>query len=101
MSEPLIQPMPWTAEDGIGGLWKVYDANGIAVLVGVTEDEARFIASACYSHADLLAALKGMEMVYAELGPRLPEMVNTPSFDIVMRCVKAMRDAIAKAEGRS
>jgi hypothetical protein len=82
----LIQPLPWRAEWRLD-LAAVIDCQGVAVLGGVTRDEANFIVTACNSHYDLLACCK----LALEVHPDADERERRR--DIV-------RAAIARAEGR-
>lgn len=49
---------------------------------------------------EMLEALHGVDVLYAEMGKALPLIANTRGFDIVQAAVLAARAAIAKAEGR-
>lgn len=69
ITDRLIQPLPWRATpNNYGdGLWTVQDDNGFGVFTDVTEDEARFIVTACNAHYDLLEALKRLFEDYKRL----------------------------------
>lgn len=62
---------------------------------GETEANARLIASA----PDLLAACRGVDVLYSELHSAMPAIANTPAYDSVINAVKQARAAIAKAIG--
>lgn len=105
-SEKLIQPLPWHARQD-GDLSAIVDAQGVAVLGHVTHDEADFIARACNSHAELLAALgRAVDTIRAfhDIGVYArSKRDDDEAWRLYQKSpeMQAINAAIAKAEGRS
>lgn len=90
MSDILRHELPWKAVF-VGGSWDVTTDTGdprdeFSVLEYATEADCKFIASACNSHADLLAACKAA----LNGGGSAGEWERTR---------EVIRAAVAKAEG--
>lgn len=97
-----ITPLPWIAEDHGHGIYIepacVWLGNTSRHSNEVVRANAEYIVRAVNSHAELLAALEGVDVLYAELSAALPAIANTPAFDRVQAAVKNARAAIAKAK---
>lgn len=97
-------PLPWravNAAEGVGNAWGVESATGAIVVDHdfVGETNARFIAAACNSHHDLLAALKGLRSEHPRCRTVTYQIVGgTLPADERCELCKAADAAIAKAE---